>query len=297
MKKIKLIYNPNSGDKTFKINLDMYIDKLQQLGYEIHVFRLNDINIFKEHIKNLPKDFYEYFIISGGDGTLNLLINCLMKYNLAHIPIAIIPSGTANDFASFLKLPKSAENIAKIIEANKYIYADVGLVNDMYFINVCAGGIFANVGENLDLNFKKKFGKFAYYIKALEKMHAFSSMELKITTNNEVIQDKFDLFIVLNSSGTGGLEKLSPKASINDGLFDFIAFKNVSLSNLPKLFIKAIKGDFSEKDKILFLKDSNIKLELLSEESIACDLDGEKGPFFPLDIKNIKNAIKILTFD
>ncbi|UXR64466.1 kinase [Bdellovibrio bacteriovorus] len=43
----------------------------------------------------------DHFIICGGDGTINVTLQCLMKYqNGAHIPpIAIVRSGTANDLA------------------------------------------------------------------------------------------------------------------------------------------------------------------------------------------------------
>ncbi|MDE6182115.1 MAG: YegS/Rv2252/BmrU family lipid kinase [Eubacteriales bacterium] len=295
MKKLKLIYNPYSGDKTFKFDLDLCVNKLQKAGYEVHLFRSIEKGDIDTHIKNTPKDFYDAFIISGGDGSINLLINAVMKYGLNHIPIGIIPSGTANDFASFLKLPKLPEEACQVIVDGNIEFADVGIANEQYFINVCAGGLFANVSEKIDKNFKETFGKFAYYIKAIEQMHTYSPIELKIKNSKETIQDKFDLFLVLNSSGTGGIEKLSPMASISDGMFDFVGFRNVGITNLPSLAIKFLKGEYLEHDKILFFQDNEIFIENLSEKEIFTDLDGEKGPKLPVKIKKIKNAIKIFT--
>lgn len=295
MKKVKLIYNPYSGDKTFKFDLDLCVKKLQETGYEVHLFRSIEKDDIELNIKNTPKDFYDAFIISGGDGSINLLINAVMKYGLNHIPIGIIPSGTANDFASFLKLPKSPEDACQVIADGNIQFADVGMANNQYFINVCAGGLFANVSEIIDKNFKETFGKFAYYIKAIEQMHNYTPIELKITNSKETFQDKFDLFLVLNSSGTGGIEKLSPEASINDGMFDFVGFRNVGISNLPSLVIKFLKGEYLEHNKILYFQDNEILIENISEKEIFSDLDGEKGPKLPIKIKNIKNSIKIFT--
>ena len=130
MKKLKLIYNPYSGDKTFKFDLDIYVTNLQEAGYEVHMFRTIKKGDIENHLKEVPKDFYDAFIIAGGDGTINIVVNSLMKYGLNHIPIAIIPVGTANDFARFLKLPKEPDDACKIIANNNTIPVDVGLCNE-----------------------------------------------------------------------------------------------------------------------------------------------------------------------
>lgn len=39
MKKVKLFYNPFSGNKTFKFDLDVCIGVFQSAGYEVHPFR------------------------------------------------------------------------------------------------------------------------------------------------------------------------------------------------------------------------------------------------------------------
>lgn len=293
MKKIKLIYNPYSGDKTFKFDLDIYITNLQNAGYEVHIFRSIKSGDIQEHLKTIPKDFYDAFMISGGDGSINILINSVMKYGLNHIPIAIIPSGTANDFATFLKLPKEPDEACDIILKNNVSEVDIGLCNDKYFINVCAGGMFANISEKIDKNFKDALGKVAYYISAVQDMHLSKPLSLKITNSEKTFEDKFDLFLILNTSGTGGIDKLSPTASISDGLFDFIGIRNVSITNLPSFVLKVLKGEYLEHDKIVFFKDNYIKIE--SKENISCDLDGEVGPALPVTIKNIPKAIKIFT--
>nr|WP_317357491.1 YegS/Rv2252/BmrU family lipid kinase [uncultured Tyzzerella sp.] len=291
MKKIKLIYNPYSGDKTFKFDLDIYVTNLQNAGYEVHMLRSTNHNDIEDNLKSIPKDFYDAFIVSGGDGSINIVVNCLMKYGLNHIPLAIIPSGTANDFATFLKLPKEPDDACKIIANNKTISVDVGLCNDKYFINVCAGGLFANVSEKIDKTFKEALGKFAYYIRALQEMHTYKHITLKITNSKETIEDKFDLFLVLNTSGTGSIKNLSPTASISDGVFDFVGFRNVGVANLPSFALKFLKGEYLEHDKILFFQDSQILIE--SVEEVYSDLDGEIGNKLPINIKNIPNAIKV----
>lgn len=293
MKKISIIYNPNSGNKLFKYDLDICVQKFQSKGYIVSVFRLNNLSDIDTYFSNIKKDEFDAFVISGGDGTINLVINAIMKYKLNEIPLGFIPSGTANDFSNFLNIPKKVEDSCDVILQNNIKLVDIGYANDKYFVNVCAGGLFANVSQKINKDVKETFGKLSYYVKSIEEMIHCKPIKLRIKNSKEVIEDNFYLFLILNSSGTGGIEKISPSASISDGVFDFVGFRNVNLSKLPVLALKFLKGEYLEDEGVLFFKDKEIFIENLSDNAIQTDLDGEMGPSLPVKIKNISKCIKI----
>ncbi len=299
MKKLKLIYNPNSGDKNFANNLDDCIKQFQHGGYETHIFRSMKYGDIDEHLKHLNHEQYDALVVSGGDGSINIVVNAIMNYNIK-LPLGIIPTGTANDFATFASVPREPELAAKIIADGKTAKADVGFVSGKYFINVCAAGLWSNVSHNLDGDLKENLGKFAYYIKGIEQIPNFIPLPLIITNSKEKFEEEIYLFMVLNSSGTGGFEKLSPNAKIDDGLFDFVAikaFKDYPIIELTKLLFKTLMNEHLSDPNVIFFRDSNIKIELagdLHNDSFKMlDLDGERGPEMPAEIVNIKRAIDI----
>ena len=98
MKKLKLFYNPFSGNKSFKFDLDVCIGIFQEGGYEVHPFRTLHPGDIDTHIATMDPN-YDIIVASGGDGTVNIVLNAMMRRGL-HIPLGIIPSGTANDFAT-----------------------------------------------------------------------------------------------------------------------------------------------------------------------------------------------------
>ena len=100
MKKVKLIYNPFSGNKSFKFDLDICIGIFQEAGYEVHPFRTLYPGDIDNHIATMDPT-YDIIVASGGDGTVNIVVNAMMRRGL-HTPLGIIPSGTANDFATYL---------------------------------------------------------------------------------------------------------------------------------------------------------------------------------------------------
>ncbi len=297
LKKLKLIYNPNSGDKMFKDNLDLFIKKMQgDGGYEVHPFRTIEKGDIDRHINKMNGD-YDALCVSGGDGTLNIVINALMKNGKNHIPIGIIPSGTANDFASFLKIPKDVESACDVVLNGVISDVDLGFGGDKYFINVCAGGLFSDISSNVNTRFKDTIGKAAYYIKGIEQIPGYRPIPMRITNSKDVFEEDIYLFLVLNSSGTGGVKKLSPQASVNDGMFDFVAFKGVALIELSSVIVKFFKGEHLNDDKVIYFQDNYIKVENLADDKryLQTDFDGEKGPNMPFEIKNIHGAVKIFT--
>ena len=293
MRKLKLIYNPNSGDKTFKLNLDICASVLQNADYEVHLFRSQVPGDITEHIKQMPADVYDAVVVSGGDGTINLVINALLNCNIA-VPIGIIPSGTANDFATFLRIPPDPVEACKIIAQGNLISSDAGKANDTYFINVCGAGLLTNISQNIDNNFKSALGKLAYYIKGLEQIPNFEAFQVRITNSTQVIIDDLYFFIVLNSSGAGGFENLSSYSEINDGKLDFIGFRQMPIIELAKMFLKVLKGDYLDDSNIIYFQDSYIKIENLSDKLnfSETDVDGESGPNMPVTITTLPNALQ-----
>jgi diacylglycerol kinase (ATP) len=296
LKKLKLIYNPNSGNKSFKDDLDICLSVFQRGGYDTHIFRSMEPNDIYGHLSKCNIKDYDTIVVSGGDGTINNVVNFIMVNNI-NISFGIIPSGTANDFATFLNIPASTEEACKIIVEGNTMYTDICRANDMYFINVVAVGLFTNVSQNMNLDHKHNFGKLAYYIDGAKQLPNFEPLRIKITNSKESIEEEFYIVIALNTSGAGGFKKLSVDARLDDGLLDFVGFKTNSKLGFAKLFIKVLSGEFLDDPSVVFFRDKEIEIEIISKDVkpiyLTCDMDGEIGPKLPVKIKNIPKAIKL----
>ncbi|MCX7884872.1 MAG: YegS/Rv2252/BmrU family lipid kinase [Caloramator sp.] len=288
MKRARLIYNPYSGDRSFRMRLDLVIDKLQRGGYEVVIHRTMSID---DIYNSVSKDFCDIVVISGGDGTINHVINAMLKNDL-NVPIGIIPSGTANDFAAHLNIPKRISQACDIIVKGNTTEIDVGRINERYFVNVAAGGLLTDVSQKIDINLKNTLGKMAYYIKGIEQLPNFRAIPISIEHENNVINEMVYLFVILNGSTAGGF-KLAPDSTANDGKLNFVAVKSCNLMELFNLFIKMLKGEHLESSNIVYLKGKKFKIKC--NENIETDIDGETGPLFPLDVCISDKKLKIFT--
>jgi diacylglycerol kinase (ATP) len=287
MKKAKLIYNPKSGDKSFKHKLDTIIDKLQKGGYELTTLRTGSIEDIYEGLKDARE--YDCILASGGDGTINHVVNAMAKNNL-DIPLGVFPAGTANDFANHLRIPKNVADVCKIINDGKTAEICLGEVNGRYFVNVAAAGLLTDISQKIDINLKNTLGKMAYYIKGLEKLPEFKPIEITIKSGDTVIKEKLFLFVLLNGSMAGGIT-LAPDASVEAEELSFVGIKSCNLLDLFNLFIKLIRYEHLESNHVIYLRGKEFLIDC--SDKIDTDIDGEKGPEFPLDIKVSNKKLKV----
>ncbi|MCK8826449.1 YegS/Rv2252/BmrU family lipid kinase [Natroniella acetigena] len=296
MKKVKLIYNPMAGNRNFRYYLDQFIEKFQGVGYEVSVFRSaqeGDLDLGVEQVINQD---YDLLVVAGGDGSVNEVINAMMKHDI-DLPLGIIPAGTANDFAVHLGMPADIETCFDVILEGEVKQVDLGEVNGRYFINVCAGGLLANVSHEIDLEFKNTLGKLGYYLKGIEQLPKFKPIPVEIKTKEQVIEEDIYLFLILNGKSAGGFKKIGKKASITDGQLDLIAVKAQPLHEIALLFIKILQGEHLADENIIYLKDSCFEINCLDQSysSSSSDVDGEKGPQLPLQIFLHSQALKVVS--
>ena len=295
-KKIKLIYNPRSGNQTFKNWLHECIILFQKSGYETHPFSSIEPGDIEMHIAGLPQGYYDIVAVSGGDGTLNIVANALLGHG-HDIPLLIIPSGTANDFAASLKIPKDIREAAALINGIP-TPCDVGLVNGRYFLNVCAAGFLADISQTVDKGLKDSLGNLAYYLTGLSKLANLSPMRVRITNSRESFEEDIYLFLALNSSGIGGTHNLSPEADVSDGLFEFIVLKASSLVDFAVIMMQLLSGKHLENANVIYFQDHYVKLEALFDSGyLDTDVDGESGPRLPIVIENRHHALRVFVAD
>ena len=99
------------------------------------------------------------------------------------------------------------------------------------------------------------------------------------------------LLLVFNGK-TAGNFNLATEADVTDGKLDVIIFKAIQIIELIPLFIKVLRGEHLDSDKVVYFKTDDLYIE--SSEDIVTDIDGERGPDFPLRIQCIEKGIKVL---
>lgn len=293
MKKVKFIYNPYAGDNYIMDKLDEVIDVHQKHGYRVVPERLDEEHNMAAAMEDIHEG-YSQILIAGGDGTVDILINYMMERDIK-LPIGILPMGTANDYAKYIGIPK---NISKALEKMFRLPSmkmDVGKINEKYFINVASTGLLTDVSQKTHSGLKNAIGKLAYYIKGLEQIPTFRKIPVKFTSEEKTYDGDMYALLVFNGRTAGNLD-FAYKSKANDGLLDVILIK-ASFKEIVPLLAKMLRGDHLEDPVgLLYFQTKELFIET-TDELIVSDIDGERGPDFPLHIQCIQGGIEVLGVD
>lgn len=145
MKKFVLIYNPVSGKaKWFKSRLDNILEAFQRWDCMLIIYRTKKDNsglgIYPRSGTGMGR------WRPGGDGTPHEVVNLLMREHI-ELPVAILPSGTSNDFATYLGVDADQEAYFDHIAAGRTRKVDLGLVGSEYFVNVASAGMVTSIAH------------------------------------------------------------------------------------------------------------------------------------------------------
>lgn len=321
--KILFVFNPRAGKAKIRNKLCDIIDIFVKAGYEVTVYPTQGEGDAIRAVKDKRED-YDLLVCSGGDGTLDEVVNGMIKCG-KQIPIGYIPAGSTNDFARSLGIPKEMRRAAEMIVDGRDYACDIGAINEQCFVYIAAFGIFTDVSYETSQNIKNVLGHMAYILEGMKRISSIKSYRLKVRYwekdeeeagaergkagageladgmggfmyggyREKEIEDDFIFGMVTNSISVGGFKRITGKyVEMDDGEFE------VTLIRMPSnpLDINAIMTSLLSRrintDHMYCFKTPKITFE--SEDEIPWTTDGEfGGNHKTVDIVNWKQAVKI----
>lgn len=233
-------------------------------------------------------------VAAGGDGTVNEVLNGILDSgNHESAVMAILPLGTANDFATSAGLPVSDPYSAmKFAAEGTATKVDVGVVNGRRFLNLASGGFGAEVTTHTPIGLKNSLGGGAYALMAIllaMKAHPYRG---KLTTPEGNYEGTMLIMAVGNGRQAGGGAQLTPQAYINDGLLDVMIVPDHDHTRFAHLLNDMVALRHGESPEFHYLRLSRFSVE--SEVELQFNLDGEplRSRRFEFDL--LPSALKIV---
>lgn len=228
----------------------------------------------------------------GGDGTCARIANTILSTG-GLCRLAVIPTGTGNDFAKTLGVQTmSAGAIAQLVQRGDSARIDVGRADKRYFLNSCGFGFDASVLEASNgVRFLK--GDAIYIYSALRQLFTYRGVE--VSTNVAGVK-RGQMLMVTVSSGRwlGGAFKIAPHASVLDGKLDACFFSDSHVFERAKLFVGALRGTHLGMPSVF--ADSVQQLTLTFPSSPSMEIDGElrRAQSTTVELKCIPRALSVV---
>lgn len=292
MEKMLFVYNPNAGTGMLKPKLSDVLDIFVKAGYEVTVYPTQKYHDALAKITSYT-EAYDLVVCSGGDGTLDEVVTG-MAGRIKQVPIGYIPAGTTNDFARSLHISKDILDAADTAVNGIPMACDIGVFNDDFFVYIAAFGLFTEVSYETKQSVKNVLGHMAYVLEGAKSIFNVPSYRVKVTHDDEVIEDEFMFGMVTNSRSVGGFQGIIGKDVIfDDGEFEVMLIKTPKNPLELNDIIAALLFRQSESEKIYSFRTGAIRFESLEE--IPWTLDGEfGGEHDVVDILNRKQGLQIM---
>ena len=295
-KKALILINKSAG--TGKAGVDTFdiASKLAQKGYEPIMYPIiPGTELSSERIISEYDGSIDMILCSGGDGTLNHVMNAMMEMKKKPT-LSYIPAGSTNDFAKGIGIPaQRAKAIEVAVNGKPYTY-DVGRMNDKYFNYVAAFGAFSKVSYATDQELKNVIGYAAYVISAVAELPQNIGYSTHLKVEADGIREEGDYLFgaVSNSASVGGMN-LFGETMIrqDDGIMELLLIR--SPKNLAEFnaIIAALATKEEGNPYITYRQVAHVSIE--AEEEMEWTLDGEYGGSYKkTDITVINKAITLM---
>ena len=247
-KKIMLIINPCAGRRSGQKKAKKILNLFDELGADCRIYMTKKRGDATELV---IQDGSKYDIVScmGGDGTLNEVINGILKAGL-DVPLGYIPAGSTNDFARSMHLSKKTEEAVRTIVECGTTAIDAGLFNDRYFSYVASFGIFTRTSYSTPQRVKNILGgKPSYLLHGVTELWKIHSEHMVVETNGRTYEGDFLFGAVTNSTSLGGVLQYDPAlVDMSDGKLELMLIhkpKNAGqlFSVIKSLLTKKITGN------------------------------------------------------
>ena len=293
MKRLLFIYNPHAGKELLKPKLSDIIDIFVKAGYEVVAYPTQSYRDAYRKVSEYDSDEYDLVVCSGGDGTIDEVVTGMMQRDKRD-PIGYIPTGTTNDFANSLHIPKGLLRAADNAVNGTLFPCDVGKFNDDIFVYIAAFGLFTDVSYQTKQEMKNVLGHLAYVLEGTKRLFNVPSYRIKVTHDGETLEDELIFGMVTNSRSVGGFRNMIGKQVVfDDGLFEVTLIKTPKNPLALQEIVASLLIEQVDTKHMYSFKTGRITFESLEE--IPWTLDGEfGGAHDEVTVENLNRQLRIM---
>jgi len=290
-RKMLLVFNPRSGTQNFPDHLFDAVNKFTAAGFIVTVYPTQAPGEVGRIVADCAGG-HDCLVCSGGDGTIGEAIDALMSLK-KRPAFGVIPSGTINDFASSLGIPKDIGAASDIIAGASPKALDVGKFDGKHFSYVAAFGMFTDVPYATTQNAKNLLGKLAYFFEGVKRFAPAESLRCEFELDGQTVAGDFALGIIGNGSSIAGIKLPTEMgARMDDGLFEVILVRKAHSLKEHQEIISALLTQ--ETTELLTIRKAS-KITFRSAKPVAWTLDGDfGGEYTAANIENLHHAIEVI---
>jgi diacylglycerol kinase family enzyme len=213
----------------------------------------------------------ERVAVAGGDGTVGAAADLAGRLS---VPLAVIPTGTANDFARACELPTDADEACALAAMGERLRPmELGrLADGRPFVNAASAGLASAAARRAE-PFKPFLGPLAYPLGALQAAITEQPLRCTVCTGGEQVFDGAAWQTIVAVTGAFGGGAGVGAADPEDGVLDTAIVPAGSRLGLARRAWGLRRGTIAEQRDVRHARGTVVEVEL--PPGSECNVDGE----------------------
>jgi diacylglycerol kinase (ATP) len=257
---VALVANERSGSS----DPELCAERLRALGAEVRRF---DIEELEAAVGSRP----DRVVVAGGDGSI---APTAALAGGAGIPLAVVPAGTANDFARRLGLPSELSAACELAVRGKRLRSlELGWMNqDRPFVNVASAGLPAPAARRAR-SWKRLFGPLAYAFGAVSAGLTAKPLPCLVDCDGRELLAGEAWQVTVAASGAFGAGAAVEEADPADGELDVVAVEAGPRIGLLGLAYRLRSGGLSNHPHAFYASCTTVEVQV--PDGTTFNVDGE----------------------
>ena len=235
----------------------------------------------ERYVAEAIADGVDTVIAGGGDGTLSEVATTLAHRDESAeaLPaLALLPLGTANDFASACGIPADPEAALRLVRDGAAVPMDLLKLDANgqahCAANLASGGFGTEVTTETHEGLKKLLGGLAYVVTGLSKLGRIEPQRARLRGPGFAWEGEFIALGIGNGRQAGGGQALCPEALIDDGLLDVTVVPPLQGELLATVGTALAAGKDAALDGVAVRRQLSW-IEIEAPQTLTLNLDGE----------------------
>ena len=310
--RLAVLANPAAGRGAAGRTARTVADRLTAAGSAVSLL----VGDTADHSRRLVADAVgagvDGVVVVGGDGIVHLAVQALAGTSTA---LGLVPSGTGNDFARALGIPRRHPVAAtELVLAGHRRSIDLARLDapgappdgprdvsdgppgavaaHRWFDGVMTAGFDSRVTARAN-RMRRPRGSVRYVLAVLAELHDTAPVELAIEVDGRVHTHRATLAAVGNTAYYGGGIAMCAGAEPDDGLLDVVVVDRVSPGTLLALFPLAAVGRHLRLPVVTRYRGREVRLSSPSGADLLTHADGEPFARLPVALTCVPGALQV----
>jgi diacylglycerol kinase (ATP) len=207
--RIALVANPDSR----AADPDAVAERLRSFGAEVELFGVGEA-------ETAAGTGADRVAVAGGDGSI---APAAAAAGAAGLPLALVPMGTANDFANRMGLPRDLADACRLaVRGTRLVDVELGWMGGRPFVNVASAGLPAPAARAARA-WKRPLGALSYAAGALVAGATAKAVRVGVECEGGTLFEGEAWQVTVAASGAFGAGSRIAEANPHDGALDVVA--------------------------------------------------------------------------